>query len=238
MTQSTGMLAGNPIAILVFLHDNMIVQQGGHKYPCISLPETKKLANDRARDLKPVRAVLATLKNAIFISLDMELITSFKERVLSGIISGALSYSSLIGKQIKVKSPLFKIRNEYVLRFFPRNFLHLTGVHTSLPSMDFYLKALDGSLSLSDFDCDSSPALKGTVRCKVRNLQNIGTFFEWFVKVEEDFSSGSVRCKFATSESTYTLGFIGKSFLVPNTLLHKDKIRESKQILDFEIVIQ
>ena len=103
--------------------------------------------------------------------------------------------------------------------------------------MDFYSKALDGSLSLSDFDCDSTPALKGTVRCKVRNLQNIGTFFERVAKVEEDFSSGSVKCKFATSEGTYTLGFIGTSFLVPNTLLNKDKISGSNSIADFEFFV-
>ena len=168
----------------------------------------------------------------------MQPVVSFKERILSGIIAGALSYSSLIGKRIVVRSPTFKNRSEYVLRFFPRNFLHLTGVLTTLSSMDFYSKALDGSLSLSDFDCDSTPALKGTVRCKVRNLQNIGTFFERVVKVEEDFSSGSVKCKFATSEGTYTLGFMGTSFLVPNTLLNKDKIGESKQIVDFEIIVQ
>ena len=168
----------------------------------------------------------------------MEPIISFKERILSGIIAGALSYSFLVGKRIIVRSSSFKIRSEYVLRFFPRNYLHLTGVLTTLSSMDFYSKALDGSLSLSDFDCDSSPALKGTVRCKVRNLQNIGTFFERVTKVEEDFSSGSVSCKFVTSEGTYTLGFTGTSFFVPNTLLNKDKIRETKQIVDFEMIIQ
>ena len=168
----------------------------------------------------------------------MEPIISFKERILSGIIKGALSYSSLVGKRIIVRSPSFKVRSEYVLKFFPRNYLHLTGALTDLSSLDFYLKALDGSLLPSDFDCDSTPILKGTVRCKVRNLQNIGTFFERATKVEEDFSSGSVRCKIATSEGTYTLGFTGTSFLVPNTLLNKDKIREKKQIVDFEMFIQ
>lgn len=137
-----------------------------------------------------------------------------------------------------MRSPSFKVRSEYVPRFFPRNYLHLTGALTALSSMNFYSKALDGSLSRSDFDCDSTPALKDTIRCKVRNLQNIGTFFERVTKVEEDFSSGSVRCKFATSEGTYTLGFTGASFLAPNTLLNNDKIRETKQIVDFEMIIQ
>ncbi|MBQ7250261.1 MAG: hypothetical protein IJS37_02855 [Bacilli bacterium] len=108
----------------------------------------------------------------------MEPIIRFKERILSGIIVGALSYSSLIGKRVIVRSASFKVRSEYVLKFFPRNYLRLTGVRTTLSPINSYSKALDGSLSLSDFDCDSTPALKGTVRCKVRNLQNIGTFFE------------------------------------------------------------
>ncbi|MBQ7250262.1 MAG: hypothetical protein IJS37_02860 [Bacilli bacterium] len=47
-----------------------------------------------------------------------------------------------------------------------------------------------------------------------------------------------MRCKFATSEGAFTLGFMGTSFLVPNTLLNKDKIGESKQIVDFEIIVQ
>ena len=103
--------------------------------------------------------------------------------------------------------------------------------------MDFYSKALNGSLSLSDFDCDSTLALKGTVRCIIRNIQNIGTFYCHIAKVQEDLSSGSVRCKLASTEGTFTLGFVGNSFLVPNTLLNKDKINESLQILDFSIAI-
>ena len=100
----------------------------------------------------------------------MESIISFKERILSGIITGALPYSFLVGKRIIVRSPSFKVRSEYALRFFPRNYLHLTGVLTALSSMNFYSKALDGSLSRSDFDRDSTPALKDTVRCKACDL--------------------------------------------------------------------
>ena len=130
----------------------------------------------------------------------MVALMSFKERVLAGIISGALSYSQLIDKEIRVKSPSFKDREEFILRFYPRNFLHLTGVGTVLSSMDFYQKALDGTLSLADFDCDSSPDLKGRVRCKIRNLQNIGSFYQRVSKIEVDFSSNTVHCRLASTD--------------------------------------
>ena len=167
----------------------------------------------------------------------MDKMVSFKERVRSGIVTGAFSYSLLVGKTIRVKSPLFENSKEFVLRFFPRNFLHLTGVVTPLSSMDFYQKALDGSLLVSDFDCDSTPALKGTVRYKIRNIQDIGTFYQRVTKVEVDFSSNTVRCRFATTDGQYTIGFVGSSILVPNTLLNKDKIKEANAITDFKVSI-
>ena len=103
--------------------------------------------------------------------------------------------------------------------------------------MNFYQKALDGSLSVDDFDCDSTPALKGTVRYKVRNIQNIGSFYQRVTKVEVDFSSNTVRCRLATTDGSYTIGFVGSSILVPNTLLNKDKIKEENAITDFTISV-
>ncbi len=178
----------------------------------------------------------ATLKSAVFF-IPLVALMSFKERVLAGIVSGALSYSQLIDKEIRVKSPSFKDREDFILRFYPRNFLHLTGVGTILSSMDFYQKALDGTLSLADFDCDSSPDLKGRVRCKIRNLQNIGSFYQRVSKIEVDFSSNTVHCRLASTDGQCTIGFIGASVLVPNTLLNKDKIKEENAITDFEFFV-
>ena len=73
---------------------------------------------------------------------------SFKENVLDFILVGAKSYQALLGIDFKVKSPSFVERQEYLLRFNEDNFLHLTGVLTSLTAKEFFHKAIDGALSV------------------------------------------------------------------------------------------
>lgn len=160
---------------------------------------------------------------------------SFKENVLDSILVGAKSYQALLGIDFKVKSPSFIERQEYLLRFNEDNFLHLTGVLTSLTAKEFFHKAIDGTLSLDDFDCESTVALKGTVRCKARNIRDIGTLLDRAVAVAEKLSSGRVYCLFAASDGSCTLGFVGGRILNPNTLLNKSKIDPNSSITDFVV---
>lgn len=102
---------------------------------------------------------------------------SFKENVLDSILIGAKSYQDLLGSDFVVRSEELRFRNEYVIRFNADNFLHLNGVKTGLSPKKFFFRSLDGSLSLDDFDFESTPQLKGTVRLKARNIRNIGAFF-------------------------------------------------------------
>lgn len=160
---------------------------------------------------------------------------SFKENVLDSILVGARSYQALLGVDFIVKSDRFVERHEYILRFNEDNFLHLTGVLTSLSAREFYRKAIDRTLSLTDFDCESTVALKGTVRCKARNIRNIGTLLDRAVSVTEKFSSGRVYCLFAASDGSCTLGFVGGRILNPNTLLNKSKIGPNDSITAFTV---
>ena len=173
-------------------------------------------------------------KNAIFFFFFMGT-KSFKENVLDSILTGAKSYQSLLGFDFVVKSDAFRFRSEYVIRFHADNFLHLTGVGTSLSPKEFFFKAVDGSLSLDDFDCEATPQRKGMVRLKVRNIRNIGAFFDRTLAVQEKLVSGRVICLFAATDGTFTLGFTGGKMVNPMSLLNKNKNDPALAILDFVI---
>lgn len=158
---------------------------------------------------------------------------SFKENVLDSILTGAKSYQHLLGFDFVVRSDTFRFRSEYVIRFHADNFLHLTGVDTSLSPKEFFFKAVDGSLSLDDFDCEATPQQKGTVRLKARNIRNIGTFFDRILAVQEKLVSGRVICLLAATDGTFTLGFTGGKTVNPMSLLNKNKTDPALAILDF-----
>ena len=160
---------------------------------------------------------------------------SFKQKVLDSILVGAESYQTLLNLDFIVRSLHFAERHEYLLRFNEDNFLHLTGVLTRLSAKEFYRKAINKTLSLNDFDCESTIQLKGTVRCKARNIRDIGTLLDRAFAVTEKLSSGRVYCLFAASDGSCTLGFVGGRVLNPNTLLNKSKIDPNSSVTDFII---
>lgn len=128
-------------------------------------------------------------------------------------------------------------RNEYVIRFYEGNFLHLTGVKTNLSPLEFYKKAKSKHLTINDFDCgDSRSVLKGTVREKVKNLKSINVFFDKCICVQEKFKKGKVSCLIASSNGKYTIGFTGGQNLNPMTLLNKNQIDQNSKIVDFKII--
>lgn len=136
---------------------------------------------------------------------------------------------------LTIRSSEFRERQEYSIRFHEGNFLHLTGVRTKLPALDFYKKAIARELTLNDFDCSSSHSLKGVVRIKIRNLRSIGTFFDGCICVQEKFEHRKVHCLIASSNGRYTIGFTGGMRLNPMTLLSKNQIDPNKAITKFEV---
>ena len=160
---------------------------------------------------------------------------SFKENALDSILAGAKSYQSLLGLDFVVSSDRFLYQKKYVIRFHADNFLHLTGVRTSLSPKEFFSKAVDRALSSGDFDCESTPDLKGTVRLKARNIRNIGTLFDRTVAVQEKMVSGRVICLLAATDGAFTLCFTGGRVINPMSLLNKDKTDPALAITSFVI---
>lgn len=161
----------------------------------------------------------------------------FKESVRNKLMLASNEYMKLVGFTYVIESNEFEYRSEYRLRFHKDNFLHLTGVITNLKANDFFDKCFDGTISLNDFDCDSSTELKGKIKEKLKNLLTIGTFFNKELVFQEMFEKNRVKCKLATSDGKCTLGFISinKTIHVPLTLLNKNQIKKENQISCFSV---
>ena len=163
---------------------------------------------------------------------------TFRESAQKQLIIAANEYSKLIGVDFHVQSRQFKNINGYLLRFHKDNFLHLTGVLTKLKATDFFEKCQNGSILLDEFDCDSTEEIKGKVREKLKHLQAIGSFFERELIFQEDYQKNTIKCKIASSDGNFTLGFksINNLVNVPLTLLNRNQIKEEFAIKEFEII--
>ena len=161
----------------------------------------------------------------------------FKQRAIELLKTGAKEYSKFLGFDFILKSDNFINREKYILRFYEGNFLHLTGVKTSLDAKTFFEKCLQETITISDFDCDSTKELKGTVRHKLSHIITISSFFDGEIKCQESFVKGQVQCIIAATDKNYTLGFVGgNNSLNPNTLLHKDLLDPKTAIENIEII--
>ena len=52
----------------------------------------------------------------------------------------------------------------------------MTGINTKLKATEFFDECFNETISMENFDCDSSEELKGKVREKIKNLVTIGDF--------------------------------------------------------------
>ena len=165
---------------------------------------------------------------------------TFKESVKIQLTSAAREYKKLLNKDYIIQSNQFKFSDIYLLRFHEDNFLHLTGIITSLKAQMFFKKCLIGNLNNEEFTCDTSKELKGKVKEKLKNLNTIGEFFDRELVFQEYYKKNRVECKIASSDGKCTLGFVNiHSFIyVPLTLLNKNQINEKKQIKEFTLTIK
>ena len=159
-------------------------------------------------------------------------IIPFKETIKIRLIESARKYQSLINKKIIIASESFVMKKEYVVCFYETNFLHLTGIKTSLSPLDFFKKCFDGTICFTDFDCDSTTQLKGLVRLKTRNLVNIDAFFDNEIEAQEDFEKGTIKCLLGASNNVCTIGFVDAKYcLRPKTILDKNHLDKNKLII-------
>lgn len=158
--------------------------------------------------------------------------------ILSNLHLAAISYSKLLEYEYIVQSKLFKHRKEYLIRFHPDNFFHLTGIDTRLHPVLFYEKALNNELTDVDLFPSSKRTIKYVLKKKIKNLVQINNFFNEQIEAEEEFQKGVVYCLLATSNSKYTLGFIANDNEIecrPRTIMDQNQLNEVKIIKNVTI---
>ncbi len=160
------------------------------------------------------------------------MITEFQIKVRESLLLAAKDYLSLVSEIVVFESDKFVVQKRYVLKFTKGNFLHLTGLSSTLSAAEFFEKCLDGSISFDDFYLDLQRT-KSTIKKKLKNLVNLSEMFNEKVLIQESFIRNRIVCKIATSDGKRTLGFIdGHYCLYPNTLLDKNHLDLSKPILN------
>ena len=160
---------------------------------------------------------------------------SFKDNVLSAICKGAQKYKKVfLDYEYEVSSKSFTANKTYIISATKSNFLHLTGVNTSLSATQFFDKALNQTLTVNDFDfCkkgQTEKMVKGSVRRKVKFLTDLDKVFSDTTLVEEKFVKNKISCSFAVSENSFTLGFIAAKKCLPQTLLKGNELNNPQKI--------
>ena len=158
---------------------------------------------------------------------------SFKERVKETVINNAATYKwYYVNYEYLLCSKAFTQNEYYIVSAHEDNYLHLTGLHTSLSAEDFFNKCLAGTLEESDFDFvkagQNEKEVKGSVRRKINSLSGMMNMFGGSTMIEEDFVKNRIRCSFATASSDVTLGFIVAGKAKPMTLLKGNELNSSK----------
>lgn len=132
----------------------------------------------------------------------------------------------------------------FIITGIRENFYHLTGVHTSLYSRKFYKKLLDKELTTVDISSirynqvtNKNEDLTRAIRSKRQVINNIETFFESNLFIEENFNMGDdskVSCKLASSDNICTIGFAEqkRGQYHPQTLLNGNKLSSRKISVD------
>ena len=158
---------------------------------------------------------------------------SFKERVKETVIYNARLYKRYyVDYEYLICSKSF-LRNEYyIISAHEDNYLHLTGLHTSLGASKFFEKCYDGTLEETDFDFEkdgqTESEVKGSVRRKINSLPSIMYMFSGGTMVEEDFVKNRIRCALAAGNTSATLGFAVAGKAKPMTLLKGNELDSSK----------
>lgn len=158
---------------------------------------------------------------------------SFKERVKETVIQNAYSYKRyFVDYEYLLCSEAFVKNEYYIVSAYEDNYLHLTGLHTSLDAATFFEKCYKGILEENDFDfCkggQNESEVKGSVRRKINSLPSIMNMFNVGTSVEEDFEKNRIRCALAAGNVSATLGFVVAGKAKPMTLLKGNELSSAK----------
>lgn len=167
---------------------------------------------------------------------------SFKTRVKNTIMSEAKNYKeSYIDYEYLLYVSGFS-EKYYIITGNKENYLHLVGVYTTLSPEEFFDKCVD-ELDESDFDFvdENGKDIKGTVRRKIKVLNNFTTLMQQReLYIQESFRKNNVICTVGATDQVCTAGFIrssksreGRAF--PKTLM---KGNELTKINEVEILLR
>jgi hypothetical protein len=158
---------------------------------------------------------------------------NFKERIKNVIINEAKAYKqNYVDYEYLICSDAFVINEYYIIDAKEDNYQHLTGVHALISPQDFFNKCLDGTLSEDDFDFakkgQTEKSVKGSVRRKIQVLPDMMNLFQKNIIVEETFEKNKIKCAFATTDKSLTLGFTDAYKSRPMTLIKGDELDINK----------
>ena len=161
--------------------------------------------------------------------------SSFKTRVKNSVIAAAQDYNAhFVQRDYLICSDAFQQEPFYIISAHEDNFLHLTGVSSNIDASEFFHKSLDGTLTEADFEIAGAKrnkninSAKGSIRRKINSLPKIRTIFSPGSMVEEGFQKNHIFCSVASTDSSFTLGFITTPEAVPKTLLKGNELDGSK----------
>lgn len=159
------------------------------------------------------------------------MIISFEERVKNELILYAKLYQqNFLDIEYFIYTSEFVYSKYYTIKAYKDNFLHLTGVSTSLTANDFFEKCINGTLSVNDFNIGNKQQ-KGTVRRKLSVFSSaMNLFLSGEIQVEEKFAKNNVSCSFASSDNHCTMGFASMIKSKPQTLLKGNQLENRKKV--------
>ncbi|MFK5883680.1 MAG: hypothetical protein QM489_04990 [Candidatus Izemoplasma sp.] len=138
---------------------------------------------------------------------------SFFQRVINVIISSSTDFKkNFVDYDYLLLSEGFSYKKHYLIKTTEGNYLHLTGISTSLTPTDFFKKCLNGSIQISDIENNPEDVTKlyykGLIRKKIQVLSEMSKGIDNTYLLEENFTKNRVSCSIASANSNLTLGFV------------------------------
>lgn len=160
----------------------------------------------------------------------------FKERVKETLIVESKQYkNNFVDYDYLICSKDLSQKDYYYIKAEEDNYLHLTGVNTSLSAQDFSDKCYSGELQENDFDFiknNGQEDVTSLVRKKIAVLPGLANLFGGILLIEESFKKNKIKCAIALADNSLTLGFVDllskDSKARPNTLMKKNELNKSK----------
>ena len=167
---------------------------------------------------------------------------SFTQWVVESLMIGAQIYkTTFLDYDYLVYSSEFVDNPYYIISSREYNFAHLTGVRSLIPSYDFYVACINGTVKETDFNFidryNDEKSVKGTVRRKLKCILSVSDFFSYKLQAEENFVKGKVHCCLASANARVTMGFIESGKIFPKTMLKGNCLNLGKAV-DISLVLR